>query len=83
MLWHVLSSLGIEKVFSLVSNASMNLFTGIPLSQEDEIHGYNLVSLLLGGEQREILLVVFNRFYEFSKEAFCRRSPISTRRNGL
>ena len=34
------------------------------------------------GEQREILLVVFTRICRFSKEAFCRRSPISTGRNG-
>ena len=34
------------------------------------------------GEQREILLAFFARFCTFSKGAFCRKSPISTGRNG-
>ena len=34
------------------------------------------------GEQREILLAVFARFYRFSKGAFYRKSRISTGRNG-
>ena len=33
------------------------------------------------GEQREILLAVYARFCRFSKGAFCRKFPISTRRN--
>ena len=34
------------------------------------------------GEQRETLLAVFTCFCRFSKGAFCRKSPISTGRNG-
>ena len=34
------------------------------------------------GEQREILLAVFARFCRFSKGALCRKSLISTGRNG-
>ena len=33
------------------------------------------------GEAREILLVVFTRFLRFSKEVFCRKSPILVGRN--
>ena len=31
---------------------------------------------------REVLLGVFNRFCRFPKGAFCRKSPISTGKNG-
>ena len=58
-----------------------NLFRGIPFSHEDKIHEHIQESLLLGGEQREILLAVFSRFCRFSKGAFCRKSPISMGRN--
>ena len=63
-----------------------NLFRGILLSQWDEIHEHIQVSLLLGkrtkGSLREEEQVVFTCFCRFSKEAFCRKSTISTGRNG-
>ena len=50
-------------------------------AHEDKIHELIQESILLGREQREILLAAFARFCRFSKGAFCRKSPILTGRN--
>ena len=58
-----------------------NLFRGIPYSQDDKIHVYIQVSLVLGTRTKGNLAWRFACFCKFSKGAFCRKSLISTGRS--
>ena len=60
------------------SPSANNFFRGIPFSHEDKIHEHIQESLLVGRRAKGNFAQCFCRF---SKEAFCRKSPISTGRN--
>ena len=59
-----------------------NLFRGIPFSHEDKIHVHIQESSLLGRRTKGNLAWFFHSVLQVFEMVFCRKSPISTGRNG-